>query len=142
MLFRSVSQSRYFANETAEKQLEEAMARAFENYTMGAFRPVGTIAKIFDKIRSFLRKVYTFFNAKGITEEQADIFERILSGEIGNRARQNAANMFGEKQSVVETPVTSAIGKTKTKKETPGAVTPTETQQALETEKIIYNALS
>ena len=101
-----------YANETAEKQLEEAMARAFENYTMGAFRPVGTIAKIFDKIRSFLRKVYTFFNAKGITEEQADIFERILSGEIGNRARQNAANMFGEKHLVRSNLVKKPLTKT------------------------------
>jgi len=102
-----------YANETAEKQLEEAMARAFENYTMGAFRPVGTIAKIFNKIRSFLRKVYTFFNAKGITEEQADIFERILSGEIGNRARQNTNKLLSPNKTNVSD---------------------------LETEKIIYNA--
>ena len=76
-----------YKDRSYEMIIEEGVARAFEHYTQGRFRPAGIIATIFNKIRNFFEEVVGFAKKHNFTKEQADIFERMLSGEIGRRPR-------------------------------------------------------
>jgi hypothetical protein len=78
-----------YKRESKDIQIEEGIARAFENYTMGEFQPKGAVARIFQKTKEFFQKLANYAKGIGINEAEAEIFERILSGEIGNRARRD-----------------------------------------------------
>jgi hypothetical protein len=78
-----------YKRESKDIQIEEGIARAFENYTMGEFQPKGAVARIFQKTKEFFQKLANYAKGIGINEAEAEIFERILSGEIGSRVRKD-----------------------------------------------------
>jgi hypothetical protein len=78
-----------YSNKSKDTKLEEGVARAFEYYTRGEFQPAGAVARIFQKTKEFFQKLADYAMGLGITESEAEIFERILSGEIGSRLRKD-----------------------------------------------------
>jgi len=80
-----------YSKASKDTKLEEGVARAFEYYTRGEFQPAGAVARIFQKTKEFFQKLADYAMGLGITENEAEIFERILSGEIGSRLRKDQA---------------------------------------------------
>ena len=78
-----------YRNESKDTKLEEGVARAFEYYTRGEFQPAGAVARIFQKTKEFFQKLADYAMGFGITETEAEVFERIMSGEIGSRVRKD-----------------------------------------------------
>jgi hypothetical protein len=78
-----------YRKESKDTRLEEGVARAFEYYTRGEFRPAGAVARIFQKTKEFFQKLADYAMGLGITETEAEVFERIMSGEIGSRVRKD-----------------------------------------------------
>lgn len=78
-----------YRKESKDTKLEEGVARAFEYYTRGEFQPAGAVARIFQKTKEFFKKLADYAMGLGITETEAEVFERIMSGEIGSRVRKD-----------------------------------------------------
>jgi hypothetical protein len=78
-----------YRKESKDTKLEEGVARAFEYYTRGEFKPAGAVARIFQKTKEFFKKLADYAMGLGITETEAEVFERIMSGEIGSRVRKD-----------------------------------------------------
>ncbi len=78
-----------YRKESKDTKLEEGVARAFEYYTRGEFQPAGAVARIFQKTKEFFQKLADYAMGLGITETEAEVFERIMSGEIGSRVRKD-----------------------------------------------------
>lgn len=78
-----------YRKESLDTKLEEGVARAFEYYTRGEFQPAGAVARIFQKTKEFFQKLADYAMGLGITETEAEVFERIMSGEIGSRVRKD-----------------------------------------------------
>ncbi|NBW18270.1 MAG: PLxRFG domain-containing protein, partial [Caulobacteraceae bacterium] len=85
----SQSVAKIYSKEPRDIKIEEGVARAFENYTLGEFQPKGAIARIFQKTKEFFKKLADYATGLGIKEDEAEVFERILSGEIGSRLRKD-----------------------------------------------------
>ena len=83
------SVAKIYSKEPRDIKIEEGVARAFENYTLGEFQPKGAIARIFQKTKEFFKKLADYATGLGIKEDEAEVFERILSGEIGSRVRKD-----------------------------------------------------
>lgn len=82
-----------YASDTAEVQIEEAVAEMFRDYTAGHLKIGGRPKTLMDRIRNFIRSIWKAHEDVGMTDPN-QIFEGVRFGEIGKRERpaENRAN--------------------------------------------------
>ena len=80
---------------TPEQQIEEAIAKAFEN------RP--TENKLFDKLRDFFEKMMNFFKERGFTSADT-IFNAFETGVLATRSPQIVNNVYTTLANIPNTP--------------------------------------
>lgn len=79
-----------YASDTAEVQIEEAVAEMFRDYTAGHLKIGGRPKTLMDRIRNFIRSIWKAHEDVGMTDPN-QIFEGVRFGEIGRRERNPAA---------------------------------------------------
>tara|TARA_X000001388_G_scaffold35986_2_gene25460 strand:- start:4111 stop:11997 length:7887 start_codon:yes stop_codon:yes gene_type:complete len=73
---------------------EEAVAELFRGYASGRKKIVAKPRTIFERIKDFIIDLGGILNKENL--KASNIFDSILSGEIGSRYRKNTGDMFSE----------------------------------------------
>lgn len=79
-----------YAGDTAEVQVEEAVAEMFRDYVAGRLKIGGRPRTLMERIKGFFRSIWKSHEDAGITDPNT-IFEGVRLGDIGRRARPAAA---------------------------------------------------
>jgi hypothetical protein len=79
--------SRYDFLSEEEKLNEEAIADAYGSYKAGEKVPAGIVQRALDKISTFVQRLGNLLKGYGF-QTADDIFERVESGEVGQREKQ------------------------------------------------------
>jgi N12 class adenine-specific DNA methylase len=82
--------TRRYRNRSAEVQAEEAVAEAFAAWATGNLDGRGPVARIFQRIRSFLQRLRNALAGRGFRDRES-VFQAIRRGEMGQRAPGSAA---------------------------------------------------
>jgi len=78
-----------YANDSAEVQVEEAVAEMFRDYIAGRLKIGGRPRTLMDRIKGFFRAIWGSHKETGFTDPAA-VFANIRSGDLGRRERVSA----------------------------------------------------
>jgi hypothetical protein len=78
-----------YANDSAEVQVEEAVAEMFRDYVAGRLKIGGRPRTLMDRIKGFFRAIWGSHKETGFTDPAA-VFANIRSGDLGRRERVSA----------------------------------------------------